>query len=175
MKKINIFISKSLIKKVLDKSFRYSIKIVLSAIVILFIILATGVGYTWYMGQNSVIIESDVPDSTTNLIEINPTQPAENVPVSAAVQSLSSPVNPGSNASIYVKTKPGSMCGIVVEYNKITSADSGLVNKVADKYGVVDWSWTVDDSAPAGKWPVTVTCSKGDSSAVVVGDIVVEQ
>jgi hypothetical protein len=176
MKKIKNFFSALHKNERLRKVTRPLIKFFVVFLVMLAIFVVIGVAYVWYMGQNSEYVEKEIDATQSSTIPqiIEPTEQAENVPVSAAVQFLSSPVIPGENTSIDVKTKPGSTCGIVVEYDDIPSTDSGLVKKVADKYGMVNWSWTVEESIPVGKWPVTVTCAKGESSAVVVGNLVVE-
>lgn len=144
----------------------------ISAFVLLLIVFGVGAAYIWYIGQHSVVDTNvivnpvkDTPNITT------PTKPAANAQESAAVRMLESPVVPGENSSITVKTNAGSRCTITVLYNQIASKDSGLIPKTADEYGIVDWSWTVDSSVPLGKWPVTVTCVYNNRSAVVVGDL----
>lgn len=149
--------------------------IAITVVALLVLAIGGGVGYTWYMGQQAV---PAAPVSAS--IETAPTapapkhvQPAANAPASAAIQMLSSPVAPGSNASIDVKTNPGADCTISVLYNKVASTDSGLSHKVADDYGLISWTWTIEKTVPLGKWPVKVTCIHNKLSAVVQGDIVV--
>lgn len=98
-----------------------------------------------------------------------PQKPKPNAPVGASVQSLTSPVKPGQNTSLSVRTNAGSKCSIEVKYGELSGEDSGLVTKVADDYGIVNWSWTVDKSAPVGTWPVKVTCKFNKKSAYVEG------
>lgn len=141
--------------------------------VVFVVLVGAGVAYTWWMGKTPapvVVLE----EQSTPPPRVEATPVAENSPVSASVQSLTSPVLVGDNVLLTVKTRPDATCTIKVEYNKIPSNDSGLVARVADDFGIVTWSWTVDQSAPVGKWPVTVTCVLGERSAVVVGDLVVE-
>jgi hypothetical protein len=45
---------------------------------------------------------------------------------------------------------------------------------VADDFGIVSWTWTVEESVPLGEWPVDVTCAFNDQSAMVRGKLVVE-
>lgn len=141
--------------------------------VLLVLIVGGGIAYTWYMGQSS-------PENTAAVaapVEVKPTpvikhvKPAANAKVGASVQMLTSPVTPGSNASITIKTNPESTCTITVVYDKVASKDSGLTSKVADEYGMVSWAWTVETSVPLGKWPVKVTCTHNKNSAVVQGDL----
>lgn len=146
----------------------------ISVVALLLLAVGGGVAYTWYMGQD----ESDL-SAIAAPVEAEPApvithlKPAANAKVGAAVQMLTSPVAPGSNASITVKTNPDAVCTITVIYDKTASKDSGLSTKTADEFGVLSWAWTVEASAPLGKWPVKVTCTYNKQSAVVQGDLVV--
>lgn len=156
---------------------KFIIKTLISAVILIILAVAAGVLYTWYVGQqdNSKYIDKAKEPVVTKTTVKAPVQQAANAKASASVQSLTSPVNPGSNAGVTVRTNPEATCKITVVYNKIASKDSGLVDKKADEYGMVDWTWTVEESVPVGKWPVTVTCSLDEKrSAVVVGDLIIE-
>lgn len=145
----------------------------ISAVVLLVLLVGGGVLYVWYTGQDApdVAKASATPLSATSDAAPKPTKPAANAKASASVQMLTSPVVPGENVSMYVKTLPTSTCTIKVVYNDIPSTDSGLTTKTADEYGIVSWTWTVDVSAPLGTWPATVTCTYNGRSAVVQGDL----
>lgn len=157
------------------RAVRFIRNILIWFVVLLILLLAAGAAYTWYMGQNDKDIPVTAPVKTNTPTIAKPTMPAPNAKEGASVQMITSPVSPGENSSISIKTNPESVCKIKVEYNKIASTDSGLVAKTADEYGVVSWSWTVGPSVPIGKWPVTVTCVWNQKSAVVVGDLVVTE
>jgi hypothetical protein len=146
---------------------------VLSIVVLAVVFVGGGLGYTWYMGQQPVDTTAAIaePVVTKPAPEIKPVKPSANAKESASVQMLTSPVAPGANASISVKTNPASKCTIKVEYNKILSTDSGLTAKTADEFGMVSWTWTVEETAPLGKWPVKVTCTYNKKSAFVQGDL----
>lgn len=138
--------------------------------------IAGGLAYTWFMGRTpspATVVDDSTDTSPTPAL--NHVEPASNVQQGASVQSLTSPVVPGDNASVTVKTNPGSWCTIGVKYDKTLSKDSGLIGKTADEFGVVSWTWTVESTVPLGKWPVTVTCLRNKLSAVVIGDLVVKQ
>ena len=151
-------------------------KIFISVFVILFLIVLAGVIYTWYMGLQQPIISKVEGVKDTSIQTLEHTQPSASTPEGVAIQSFTSPVMPGSNASITVRaTHPYSKCTIKAEYNKVPSKDSGLIPKTTDDYGIVSWSWTVESTVPVGKWPVTVTCSKGKKSGMVIGDLVVKK
>ena len=114
----------------------------ISSAIILVILVVSGLIYTWYMGQNVAMSAIASPVTTTDdYVGIKVVKPAENVPESASIQSFSTPILSGSNAAITVRTKPDSICKISVIYNEIASVDSGLVDKTADEYGMVSWSW----------------------------------
>lgn len=150
--------------------------IAISTVVLLIVVVGGGVAYTWYVGQDttddSITIAAPVEPVAAPVIK--PTKPAADAKQSAAVQILTSPVAPGSNASITVKTNAESDCMIKVEYNKVPSTDSGLGSKKADDFGIVSWTWTVEESVPVGTWPVDVTCAFNDQTAMVRGNLVVE-
>jgi hypothetical protein len=149
--------------------------IVISIFVMLFLTIGLGVGYTWFMGINSKVETATVAGADTSTAIIKHVTPAANVPESASIQTLTSPIAPGDNASVTIKTNPTSVCTISVIYNTTASTDSGLKDKTADEFGIITWSWTVDSKAPVGKWPVKVTCSREKLSAVVIGDLVVSK
>ena len=143
--------------------------------ILLVTLVGIGLAYTFYMSQTETAPVVSKPVSTLRPNAIKHTKLADNVPASASVQSLTSPVMPGDNASMSIKGNPGSTCSIVVEYNKIASTDSGLIAKKTDEFGVVTWAWTLGTTTPEGKWPVTVTCEYNKKTAIVVSDIVVSK
>lgn len=147
--------------------------VVLSTVILLALVIGGGIAYTWYVGQHDVadVQAAQQPAKSATSTIKKPTQPKPDARVSASVQLLTSPVTPGSNASITVKTNAGANCTIKVEYNKIASKDSGLVAKTADEFGMVSWAWTVEDTAALGKAPVTITCANTKKSAMVIGDL----
>lgn len=149
--------------------------IVITTIVLLVIILGGGTFYIWYTGQNDTKDEKAIaaPIELKSEAVIKHTQPAANSPESASVQMLSSPVEPGSNVSVTVKTNPHSICAISVIYDKTASTDSGLITKTADDFGTIGWTWTVESTVPFGKWPVKITCTYNGRTAVVIGDLVI--
>lgn len=149
----------------------------ISAAVLLVLMLAGGVAYTYYMGRanSGNITALATPVTLPADPTIKPMQPAANSPESASVEVLTSPVVRGSNASLTVKTNPGSACAISVVYNNVASTDSGLTPKTADSFGTVSWTWTVGASVPVGTWPVKVTCGWHGRTAVVQSDLIVQR
>jgi hypothetical protein len=144
--------------------------------VLLVLSVGAGVAYTWYMSQNDIAPVVLRPTTTLNNGPLKHAKIAANAPANASIQSLSSPVMPGTNAAVTVKGNPGSSCVIKVEYNNIPSNDAGLkLTKVLDEFGVATWSWTVESTVPEGKWPVTITCMYDTRSAIVIGDLIVSK
>lgn len=132
-----------------------------------------GMAYTYYLGPDASQMPAPPPPPPPTSVMPKAPKPAANRPASASVQSLSSPVAPGDNASLTVRTVPTASCTIAVTYGAVAAKDSGLTKKTADEYGMVTWAWTIDDSAPLGTWPVKVTCAYNGKTAVVQGDLVV--
>lgn len=148
----------------------------ISILALIVLAVVAGVLYTWIMGmvQPAAPVQDIKPiDSKPKIIEH--VMPSENTPVGVSIQSLTTPIAPGSNAMIIIKTRALATCTITAVYNKVPSVDSGLSKKTADEFGTVSWTWTVESSVPVGKWPVTVTCTYGKKSGVVIGDLVVKQ
>ncbi|HET8884526.1 MAG TPA: hypothetical protein VFM68_03580 [Candidatus Saccharimonadales bacterium] len=144
---------------------------VISVGVLLVVLVGGGVAYTWYMGQqpveNTPAVAAPIAPKPAPVIKAS--KPAPNAKPSASVQLLTTPVMPGENASINVKTLAAAKCTITVVYDEVPSKDSGLGPKVADEFGIISWAWTVEPTVPLGKWPVTVTCTYNKRPAVVQG------
>jgi hypothetical protein len=146
----------------------------ISATVLVILAVGAGAVYVWYMDENAPPAETAFAAPVDPLVkkEVKPVQRDPNAPFGVSVQMLSTPVIPGSNAGITIKSIAGVTCAIVFEINKIPLKDSGLVDRPTDEYGVATWSWTLPADAPVGKWPATVTCTAPNKkSAVVRGDI----
>ena len=98
---------------------------------------------------------------------VKPVQPAANEAEGVAVAMLTSPVQRGQDASITINTNAGSLCNILVTYNKVVSKVDGLGPAMADDFGSVGWTWTVAENTPIGTWPIKVTCVYHGRSGVV--------
>jgi hypothetical protein len=147
--------------------------IALSVVLLIVVFTAAAVGYILLTGNSSDTAKTEpLPAAPTpETSPIKPSKPGPNVPESAGIQSLFSPVKVGANTSMTIKTLPGSTCTITFIYNNIASKDSGLAQKTADDYGIVTWSWTVDSGVPVGTWPAKATCVYNKKSAVVIGNV----
>ena len=141
-----------------------------SAVTLLVVAVVVGVGYAWYVGEYGGDSGQNIQPTTHatgGVLENKRPKISDTASIGAVVQNITSPVVPGSNASIMVRTNPDANCAISVIYDKTPSRDSGLGEKKADEYGIVEWTWTVEGSVPLGKWPVEVTCANKKNSAVV--------
>lgn len=148
----------------------------ITVVVLLLLSVLAGVIYTWYVGAHTTLEDPKAAKVDERLDPVmKPRKMAPDAVVGASVQMLTSPLEPGANAMINVKTNPDAECTISVIYDKTASTDSGLMPKVADEYGIVSWTWTVDTSAALGTWPVKVTCANKKNSAVVVASLKLEK
>jgi hypothetical protein len=149
---------------------RVFIKVLTSAVVLLLLLVGVGIAYT-YMDSGKDLAASAKTVAAPTYAAVQPPKISPNAREGVAVEMISSPVSPGSTASISVHTNPTSTCKISVLYNKVAAVDPGLAPKVADDYGSVSWTWTVGSSTPLGTWPVTVTCVFNGRDGVVQGDL----
>lgn len=149
----------------------------ISTVVLLVILLGAGTAYTLYMDQKPVTATASdaAPTAAETNAPIVAHKPTADAKEGAAIEALTSPVTPGSNASVSVRTQPTSKCSISVTYGKVASTDSGLTPKIAGDFGDATWSWTVVPTTPVGTWPVKIVCTYNGRSAVVVGDLVVQR
>lgn len=122
----------------------------------------------------SALAQPKMPDLTSHAA-------GPNVPIGSSVQALSSPVAPGSNAYVTLRTTEGAVCSIKVvhldPYQKELArvADSGLADKTADDYGMVTWTWTMPPTAAIATWRADMYCKRGNKSTHSIGDIVVQK
>lgn len=159
----------------MNKAAKKALKVVAAFVIVTVVILVGLLLYSWLSAPEVPAASVADPKAKPQLAEdkkevaLDPT-----APVGVAAQSITSPLLPGSNALIVVKTRPEALCNIVVEYNKIKSTDTGLSEKQADDRGMVQWSWAVEESVSVGKWPVTVTCLYNEKSGVLISDLEVK-
>ena len=84
-----------------------------------------------------------------------------------SVVSLSSPAAPSSDATLEIQTTPGASCSLTVHYKSGPSRAKGLVPKAADGKGRVARTWRVGSNTTPGKWPIEVSCQKGETRGSV--------
>lgn len=163
----------SLLKRI-PKSIYY---ITAGAIGVGVLLIGGGVLYTYWdePEDGAVETESAEADNQEGPSYYEPSmeadEPAEDASVGVSVQTITSPVEPGSNATLEVRTLRGAECDIVVEYDEEESQDSGLAPRTASRHGMASWTWTVEEWVPEGEWPAEVTCSWHENSGMVRAEI----
>lgn len=147
---------------------------VISVVSVLVLLVGAGLIYTWWNGRHAKLApQVEAATSKQDRQFFEPTAPDPKANVGVTVQVLTSPLAPGSNASISIHTYPKAKCTINVKYNEVAAVDTGLHDKTADEYGLAMWSWSVPADTPLGTWPVWVTCAHHGLSGQVRGDLVV--
>jgi hypothetical protein len=146
------------------------LKVLVTTAVLFAIFIGGGLAYTYFGPENKdakkvVTEQKDLPKT------VAAKEQSKDNAASVAILSLSTPVKPGENAQVLVRTNQRGNCKITVEYDKKPESDSGLVPKQADEYGSVTWTWTVNKAAPPGRWPVRVTCEYYGKTAIGGSDI----
>jgi len=151
---------------------RRSRNIALTIVALLLLLAIGGVAYTYFVGPSDLTEVEETEEESQDFKQLaKPSEPAFDAPVGVSRQALTSPVAPGSNASLTVRTLKDALCTITVEYNEAASEDSGLTPKVADEYGNASWAWTVEPNVPEGEWPIEVECVRNDKSGALVVDL----
>lgn len=145
-----------------------------SLVVLIFLAVSGGGLYTWYMGQQKSLAASGDEPAPSRRVEIKPMRQDPNANVGVSVQVITSPVKPGENASVTVRTNQLADCTITVKYGDVAASDSGLMKKKADEFGMASWAWTVAPNAPEGSWPVRITCATQKKSGMAEAQLVVK-
>lgn len=158
---------------------RIKLAMAMTIVVLALLLGAVGAGayYAYIQSQQApAVVEEPLPTPKAPDIPTTPAPPANNAKVGVSITSISSPVKPGSNALIAIKTLQSSACSVAITYNidKKVVSDSGLIPKTADEFGVVSWTWTMPGDAQPGNWPVKITCGYKQQSAVVEATLLVE-
>src|ERR1700757_1377423 len=116
------------------------LRVIRNTFIAVFVLVGLLVGgafaYTWYNSQSS-----ETPKTTLAIKRSSPPKslrkPSPTSKVNASLLMLTSPIAPGDNASMSVRTNADANCTIKAEYNKVPAKDSGLVPKKADELGNV--------------------------------------
>lgn len=150
-------------------------------------ILAVLIGGTyaallWFNNPQAALTVKE-PDATNqqNPSFMTPHKPPKDVAIGSSIQSISSPIAPGNNASLTLRTTESAVCTIKVvridaamrEVQRVS--DSGLSDKEADDFGVVTWTWTMPADAVIAKWQADITCTRDSKSTRSIGEIEVQK
>ena len=164
------------IKKKKNPVIRFVRNLLLGFIILAILSFVVGAVYVWYIGRNDDgRFDSMQMGETIKAPTIEPAKIDENARVGVALQMINSPVTPGSETSISVRTNREATCTIKVLYNEVESKNPDLVEKTANEFGGVDWDWRVENSAPIGKWPVTVSCKKNKQWGVYTAELEIKK
>jgi hypothetical protein len=153
--------------------------ILISTIVLAVLVVGAGVAYTWYMSRQPVSNLEAAPEPQSLAPIITPKKSNPNAKVGVSIESLSTPIPPGGEGSLIIKTNPDASCDIVITHKNTPPAkdtkvaDDRLSTQIADEFGVVNWTWN-NPMTPVGAWKVKVTCTLGEHSGVVQADLVVK-
>jgi len=152
-------------------------------IVVILLILAVGVGllYVWLMGLQAKSSTATTTQTASQPAFPTPHKLPDNVAIGSSIQSISSPIVPGDNASLTVRTTESAVCTVKIihldnnqkELMRVT--DSGLGDKTADEFGMVVWTWTMPSDAAIAKWTADINCARGDKTTRSVGEIIVQK
>ena len=144
------------------------------------VIFGVGLLIMWLMQPKKV----DQPAATAPAAQKPSMSPSRkfgpNIPIGSAIQSISSPVAPGDNANVTLRTTEGATCTIKVvnldqHGNEIGRVeDSGLADKKVDEFGVVTWTWTMPKGAALATWKADMFCKRDEMSTRSVGEVVVK-
>jgi hypothetical protein len=88
-----------------------------------------------------------------------------------SITKLTSPVKPGDDATVAIKTDPGALCKIEVKLKSGPSTAAGLKSQRADDKGVATWSWKIAPNAAVGDWPVTINVSSKGAKGTAAGTL----
>ncbi len=140
-------------------------------------------GATVYGTDTSGSIEVDTDGITTSIqlgsgsptqVTAQPITPTVGIPASSLqVISVTSPVSPGSNATLVANTTPGAQCSITVNYKSGPSKASGLETKTADNSGNVSWTWAIGPKTTPGTWPIVVKATSNGGIVTATTNITV--
>jgi hypothetical protein len=89
--------------------------------------------------------------------------------VNVQIVSVTSPVSPGLQADLVVKTDPGAVCTPAVS----GPATLTLNRRRANDHGLVRWRARVPVHAASGTYQLTVTCATHDRQGSAEGSIIV--
>ena len=153
---------------------RNTLRAIVGGVISLFVVaILGGVVYTWYVGTYQPVARQATP-APRKQIQIRPPAISQTARIGVSVQTVTTPVKLGDNASITIRTNRDASCSIEVEYDGKKATDSGLKPIKSDEFGTGTWSWTVEKNRPKGTWPIEVTCKNKKNSAVVASNFVVE-
>jgi hypothetical protein len=141
--------------------------ILISGVLLLAAFLVAGTLYVYFTDRTIKAAPEQLAVAPSYASLPPPTPPGLNAQEGVAVETLTSPVARGTEASINAETNAGSTCSIEVSYNGVRNTSTDLAPKVANSYGNVNWNWTIGGTAPVGNWPIKVMCTYNGRTGLV--------
>jgi len=124
------------------------------------VFLVDGAGYSVQSAkQGQAQAPSVAPITEPTAILVTQATPSGDILISMV--SLTSPIYPGSTATLIIQTVPGANCSITVYYKSGASQAAGLGPQTADASGQVTWSWNVGSRTAKGIWKIVVQFELG--------------
>jgi len=103
----------------------------------------------------SYVVSYAFGDMTKNLhVKVLDKPVVENIEIH--IVSLTSPVNPGQDATIQIKGIPHTTYSINVYYKSGASKSNDLYPKESDSEGLLEWTWQVGSRTSSGEWKITI-------------------
>jgi len=94
--------------------------------------------------------------NVTKELQVTVLEKPEAEKIEIQIISLTSPVNPGQDATIQIKGTPNTTYSINVYYKSGASKSNDLYPKESDSEGLVEWTWQVGSRTSAGDWKITI-------------------
>ena len=103
------------------------------------------------------------------------TRESQSISETLSVEIIQSHLEASINqdVSVQLRTAPGALCFIAIEYASGFSKAKDVGPKHANAEGLVEWSWQVSSGTTTGTWPVTIVCSLGTDSVVTQLELIV--
>ncbi len=111
----------------------------------------------------------ETAEATATAYTTNPswTHPPMTIPDNyLSIQFITSPVSPGDEVTLIVRTKIGASCNIAVYYQSEPITIPGLGTKIGEDVGFnffdmgeITWTWQVDKEAIPGRYDLVITAN----------------
>jgi hypothetical protein len=118
-------------------------------------------GLQYFAGKYSTDKDTSYEDGNS-IVNIDEEYTAE-----CRIISVSISVSPGDEATVKAHGKPCTEYSIEVVYSSGPSTAAGLENKVSDKEGYIEWSWTVGSNVKPGIYKIKVKGESGEFATAI--------
>jgi hypothetical protein len=136
-----------------------------SAALIVVVAACSGASETPSVAPSPVVTPTPEPTPVPTLAPL---------PLPLKLVKATGPVAPSDRAKLTVRTIAQSTCTIDVQYDTVSSEAQGLDEKGTGDGTLITWTWIVGSNTAAGRWPIYVTCVKGDRTGKLATSILVK-